>query len=43
MSTPFYNFARAADDISDHPLLEAGEKIRRLDRFSAALMDSHGR
>lgn len=35
----FYNFARAADDISDHPLLEAQEKIRRLDRFAAVLRD----
>ena len=35
----FYNFARGADDISDHPLLEPQEKIRRLNRFSAALLD----
>lgn len=33
----FYNFARAADDISDHPLLEAREKITRLDRFAHVL------
>ena len=33
----FYNFARAADDVSDHPLLEPQEKIRRLDRFAAVL------
>lgn len=35
----FYNFAREADDISDHPLLEPQEKIRRLNRFSAVLLD----
>jgi farnesyl-diphosphate farnesyltransferase len=35
----FYNFARAADDISDHPLLEATEKVRRLDRFAVVLGD----
>ncbi|MFY9288732.1 MAG: squalene synthase HpnC [Alphaproteobacteria bacterium] len=35
----FYNFARAADDISDHPLLEPLEKIRRLDRFAVVLTD----
>jgi squalene synthase HpnC len=34
----FYNFARAADDISDHPLLEAQEKIIRLSRFTAVLL-----
>jgi len=33
----FYNFARAADDISDHPLLEPYEKIRRLEHFALAL------
>jgi squalene synthase HpnC len=37
----FYNFARAADDISDHPLVEASEKIRLLDRFAAVLLDDH--
>lgn len=36
-----YNFARAADDISDHPLLEAAEKIRRLDRFADVLRDNN--
>jgi squalene synthase HpnC len=29
----FYRFARAADDIADHPLLEPQIKIARLDRF----------
>lgn len=35
----FYNFARAADDISDHPLLPAAEKVRRLDRFGEVLIN----
>ncbi len=35
----FYNFARAADDISDHPLMEPEEKIRRLTRFAIVLGD----
>lgn len=35
----FYNFARAADDVSDHPLLPAAEKVRRLDHFAAVLGD----
>ena|ERR1700722_20011390 len=35
----FYNFARAADDISDHPDLSAEGKVRRLDRFAAVLGD----
>lgn len=34
----FYNFARAADDISDHPLLEAQDKVQRLERFAAVLL-----
>src|SRR5580692_7951794 len=34
----FYNFARAADDISDHPLLDAQEKVIRLSRFTAVLL-----
>ena len=33
-----YNFARAADDISDHPLLEAEDKIARLDQFAVTLL-----
>ncbi|HEU0117994.1 MAG TPA: squalene/phytoene synthase family protein [Alphaproteobacteria bacterium] len=36
----FYNFARAADDISDHPLMDPQEKIRRLDRFATVLGDN---
>jgi farnesyl-diphosphate farnesyltransferase len=35
----FYNFARAADDISDHPLLDGADKVARLDRFAATLLD----
>ena len=34
----FYAFARAADDISDHPLLEPDEKTARLDHFAAILL-----
>lgn len=37
----FYNFARAADDISDHPLMEAAEKVRRLNRFAQVLGDTN--
>ena len=33
----FYRFARAADDISDNLLLDAHEKVTRLDRFALAL------
>jgi squalene synthase HpnC len=33
----FYDFARAADDIADHPALPAGEKLRQLDRMEASL------
>src|ERR1700758_3346820 len=35
----FYNFARAADDISDHPLLDAEVKVTRLTRFGDVLLD----
>jgi len=34
-----YAFARAADDISDHPLLDPQEKISRLEKFAATLLD----
>ncbi|MFA6280673.1 MAG: squalene synthase HpnC [Bdellovibrionales bacterium] len=34
----FYAFARAADDISDNPMLTASEKVARLNRFDTALM-----
>ncbi|WP_281685666.1 squalene/phytoene synthase family protein [Thalassobaculum salexigens] len=33
----FYAAARAADDIADDPTLDAAEKLKRLDRFEAAL------
>ena len=33
----FYRFARAADDIADHPDLEPAEKLRRLDEMEATL------
>jgi len=33
----FYDFVRAADDISDHPTLTGTEKIALLDRLDAAL------
>ncbi|MDD5586042.1 MAG: squalene synthase HpnC [Alphaproteobacteria bacterium] len=35
----FYMFARAADDISDNPLLAPEDKVERLNRFAAALTD----
>jgi len=38
----FYNFARAADDVSDNPLLETSEKIARLDRFAEVLRGAGG-
>jgi hydroxysqualene synthase len=37
----FYNFARAADDISDHPLLTPEDKIQKLDRFAEVLRDNN--
>lgn len=33
----FYNFARAADDISDHPLMDPAEKLKRLNRMGTIL------
>ena len=30
----FYRFARAADDIADHPALSESDKLARLDRKS---------
>lgn len=35
----FYDFVRAADDISDHPTLKAQEKLDLLERLDMALMD----
>ncbi len=34
----FYRFARAADDVADHPQLSESEKIRRLDLFEETLL-----
>ncbi|MFZ1107461.1 MAG: squalene synthase HpnC [Rhodomicrobium sp.] len=34
----FYRFARAADDVADHPELSEGEKIRTLDEFEETLL-----
>ncbi len=34
----FYRFARAADDIADHPRLDPQEKLRRLDDLEATLL-----
>ncbi len=34
----FYRFARAIDDIADNPVLEAADKVRRLDGFEKALL-----
>lgn len=36
----FYNFARAADDISDNPLLAPQDKIARLERFAEVLQNA---
>jgi squalene synthase HpnC len=33
----FYRFVRAADDIADHPALDATQKLQMLDRLDAAL------
>ncbi|HYF07500.1 MAG TPA: squalene/phytoene synthase family protein [Acetobacteraceae bacterium] len=35
----FYRFVRTADDVADHPRLDAAEKLRRLDALEAALDD----
>ena len=34
----FYHFARAADDVADHPQLSESEKIRKLDQFEDTLL-----
>lgn len=39
----FYRFARAIDDIADNPALDPEDKIARLDRFEAALLDADER
>jgi len=38
----FYSFARAADDIADHPLLDPQVKVARLERFADVLLGSEG-
>jgi len=38
----FYKFARAADDIADHPLLEPQVKVARLERFADVLLGASG-
>jgi len=35
----FYNFAREADDISDHPTMDGQKKILKLEAFSRTLTD----
>jgi len=37
----FYIFARNADDISDNPTLSSKDKVERLDRMAAALIDKN--
>jgi len=39
----FYEFVRIADDIADHPSLNAGDKLAHLDRLEASLLgrDDH--
>jgi squalene synthase HpnC len=34
----FYRFARAADDVADHPALSESEKIAKLDQFEETLL-----
>lgn len=38
----FYEFVRVADDIADHPTLDAAEKLARLDRLEASLLVNGG-
>jgi squalene synthase HpnC len=37
----FYRFARAADDVADHPGLSEAEKLRTLDKFEETLLGEH--
>jgi hydroxysqualene synthase len=37
----FYEFVRVADDMADHPALEAEEKLALLDRLEASLLGQH--
>lgn len=38
----YYNFARAADDVGDNPLMEPSEKLYRLTRFEQVLAGDDG-
>ena len=38
----FYRFARAADDVADHPRLPADEKLALLDRLEETLLGRLG-
>lgn len=38
----FYRFARAADDVADHPTADAGRKLAELDRLEAGLRGETG-
>ena len=38
----FYRFARAADDVADHPTADAGQKLAELDRMEAGLRGESG-
>ena len=38
----FYRFARAADDVADHPTTDAGQKLTELDRMEAGLRGDTG-
>jgi hypothetical protein len=37
----FYNFVRTADDIADHPLLDASTKLTMLDELETGLLGEH--
>lgn len=37
----FYNFVRTADDIADHPLLQAQTKLEMLDELETGLLGQH--
>ena len=39
----YYRFARAADDVADHPSLPAGDKLAALDRLEATLLGKDDR
>lgn len=37
----YYDFARASDDVADHPTLSPAEKIKQLDAFEDSLLGNH--